>query len=114
MTTHWRDSASCRGISGDVFITPGDADDEPPWPTQRQLAHCGRCPVTAQCLDYALRYRVEFGTWGGVTAYQRRQLTRRQSRRHCPGCDSATVVGASRSQFCLACGVSWPALSAAA
>lgn len=29
-------------------------------------AVCDRCPVKKDCLDYALRYRIKDGTWGGV------------------------------------------------
>jgi len=34
---------------------------------------CGRCPLQQLCLEYAL-IEDEHGTWGGLTAHERRQL----------------------------------------
>lgn len=34
---------------------------------------CNRCPLKLQCLEYAL-IEDEQGTWGGLTAHERRQL----------------------------------------
>jgi len=35
---------------------------------------CQRCPVRLQCLEYAMIADDEAGTWGGLTAIERRQL----------------------------------------
>lgn len=35
----------------------------------------GSCPVRAECLDYALRYGVEFGVWGGLSYAERQALS---------------------------------------
>lgn len=35
---------------------------------------CAGCPVTAQCLDYALRTDQRFGIWGGLSERERRKL----------------------------------------
>lgn len=37
-------------------------------------AVCGRCPVAAKCLDWALRAGEPAGIWGGTTAEERRLL----------------------------------------
>lgn len=34
---------------------------------------CNRCPVKQLCLEYAMT-EDEMGTWGGLTAHERRQL----------------------------------------
>ena len=106
----WRDHAACATISPDVFVTPGDVDDEPPYPSPAARAICGRCPVVADCLAYALDNRIDYGVWGGMSAYQRRLITRRRSRRECPACYSVDVVAEPPHDFCLACGVSWEIL----
>jgi hypothetical protein len=35
---------------------------------------CSTCPVTAECLDYAMVTRERDGVWGGKSGRQRRQL----------------------------------------
>lgn len=35
---------------------------------------CLRCPVRAECLDYALTTRDKFGVWGGTSERERRHL----------------------------------------
>ena len=37
-------------------------------------AYCARCPVESECLDYALRLRIDFGIYGGTTPPQRRRI----------------------------------------
>jgi WhiB family redox-sensing transcriptional regulator len=36
---------------------------------------CHTCPVEAECLDFALRYRLD-GIWGGTSEIQRRRIRR--------------------------------------
>lgn len=42
---------------------------------------CDRCPVRAECLEYALASDEEFGIWGGLDPRERRNLKRRASQR---------------------------------
>ncbi len=35
---------------------------------------CGTCPVSKDCLDYALSIREPHGIWGGLNEAERRQL----------------------------------------
>jgi WhiB family redox-sensing transcriptional regulator len=37
-------------------------------------AICGRCPVTEQCLRFALENNIEFGIFGGTTPNERKAL----------------------------------------
>ena len=41
---------------------------------------CANCPVTAQCLEYALAENIHEGIWGGATPTDRRNITRRSKR----------------------------------
>jgi WhiB family redox-sensing transcriptional regulator len=43
-------------------------------------AICGRCPVTEQCLQYALDTNQDSGVWGGLSEDERRALKRRAAR----------------------------------
>lgn len=48
---------------------------------------CQRCPVAAECLDYALENNERFGIWGGLSERERRKLTKAQRTIPCPdGC----------------------------
>jgi WhiB family redox-sensing transcriptional regulator len=38
---------------------------------------CRRCPVAAQCLQYALQHREQFGVWGMTSPNERQRLGRR-------------------------------------
>lgn len=51
-------------------------------PTGKAKAICARCPVAADCLDFALAlgHRLD-GIWGGTSQYQRHQILRRRARR---------------------------------
>jgi WhiB family redox-sensing transcriptional regulator len=37
---------------------------------------CAGCPVQAECLEYALQYRIEHGVWGGASERERRRILR--------------------------------------
>ena len=66
--TAWADRSACRDYPTDVFF--GDLDA--PKKSLEARAICSRCPVKAECLDYAIRHACEYGIWGGTTATERR------------------------------------------
>ena len=41
---------------------------------------CNRCPVTAECLSWALESGQDAGVWGGMSEDERRALKRRRAR----------------------------------
>lgn len=84
----WQTHAACRGAGPDLFyIDRGE-------PTAEAKAVCAVCPVTAQCLDFALIHHDTFGIWGGMSVRERRRL-----RRVPP---AVPVIGASA--ICSCCG----------
>ena len=75
--TTWMDIAACRTVDADVFFPdphPGPGVDRSSYSEARAV--CDRCPVTAECLDYALRNHEKYGMWGGTTPKQRRTMKR--------------------------------------
>lgn len=98
---------ACLNAPLDVFVTVGDEADEPPFPTVEARSFCDVCPVRPDCLTYALAHGIDFGVWGGMSAYQRGLLTRKKERKRCPSCGSMDIVLENGSEICLACGVSW-------
>lgn len=39
------------------------------------VAFCQHCSVIQPCLQYAIENKIEYGVWGGKTAYARKNLT---------------------------------------
>lgn len=76
----WRQSAACRGIQTELFFPAGDVAPEPVAQAEHAKAICRECPVTAQCLAYAMATKEPFGVWGGLTEEERRVLRRHRRR----------------------------------
>ena len=73
--TTWRDNASCRSVSPELFFPAGStgiAADE----IEGAKAVCESCPVREACLQFALETNQEAGIWGGTTEDERRRLRR--------------------------------------
>ena len=66
----WMRDAACAGAGPELFF-PGEQRD--PASDQARRA-CARCQVRAECLDYSVRTREEFGTWGGLDEGDRRAV----------------------------------------
>lgn len=79
--TDWREHAACRDQDPDLFFPIGDAG-----PALQQIddakAICHRCPVTEECLRFALATGQDYGIWGGLTADERRALRRHRPSSH--------------------------------
>lgn len=82
----WRNSAACRVVDPELFFPIGLTE-----PALRQIreakAVCEPCPVTGQCLSWAMETNQETGVWGGLDEAGRRSLRRRTKR------GTATTVG---------------------
>lgn len=75
----WRHRARCRTEDPELFFPVGNGAV-----AQQQVvaakAVCGRCPVSADCLLWALSSGQDSGVWGGLTEDERRALKRRNAR----------------------------------
>lgn len=71
----WLRSAACIGEDPELFFPVGTSG-----PALRETADakrvCGRCPVTADCLEYALTEGQTSGVWGGTDEAERAGLLR--------------------------------------
>ena len=72
----WQRRAACRGPESSLFFPPSRAEtrSERDAREDRAKAICSMCPVTAECLDYALQIREPLGIWGGLNEVERRNL----------------------------------------
>lgn len=72
----WRNRAACRDESPELFFPVGTSG-----PALRQIAEakavCARCPVTAECGQFALDHGITDGIYGGMTEDERRAIRQR-------------------------------------
>jgi WhiB family redox-sensing transcriptional regulator len=116
-TERWASRGVCRTnpqIDPDLFFT---TDEFRSPKTKRQhlsmeerlaISICGRCPVSGNCLKYALDNPRLLGVWGGTTTDMRKALRKIRHRASCPRC----VKGRPHTmddgtQVCMNCGLSW-------
>jgi hypothetical protein len=88
----WRELAACRGLHPDLFHPERGTDTRTP----KQV--CADCPVTAECLAFALVNFEKHGIWGGMSERERRTLRRNLTRTGVlqpppRGIDHGTVAG---------------------
>ncbi len=69
----WRGEAACAEVPSEVFFPAG----EEPEAAAAAKAVCARCPVSEECLRFALATNQTEGVWGGLDANERRRLRRR-------------------------------------
>ncbi len=81
----WISGAACANEPTDLFF-PEDGEG-----TELAKAICGRCPVRAECIGYAIAIPSLDGIWGGLTRQERSRL--RQGR----SCRSAAPDWACRA-----------------
>ena len=60
----WRDRALCAQIGGDIWFPEKGGDSG-----VAAKRVCRACPVTAECLAYALEMGEEHGVWGGMSPH---------------------------------------------
>jgi WhiB family redox-sensing transcriptional regulator len=69
----WMGDALCAQVDPEMFFPERGGS------IRSAKAICRRCPVSAECLAYALEHHEVFGVWGGVTERERRKLRRKAS-----------------------------------
>ncbi|WP_372345402.1 WhiB family transcriptional regulator [Streptomyces sp. KL116D] len=76
----WLDRAACVGEDPELFFPVGTTG-----PAVHDVAAakevCHRCPVVAECLEWALRTGQSTGVWGGTSEGERGALLRASQRR---------------------------------
>lgn len=78
----WHDQAACLGEDLVLFFGPdGERQPEREVRERKAKAICERCPVRAECLDYALNRPEKYGLWSGLNAEERNVERRRRQRR---------------------------------
>jgi WhiB family redox-sensing transcriptional regulator len=74
----WRHRAACRDEDPELFFPVGTTG-----PALLQIAEakiaCRRCPVSTECLNWALASGQDAGVWGGMSEDERRAVKRRHA-----------------------------------
>lgn len=75
----WRSRGACLSVDPELFFPLSSVG-----PAAGQLDQaksvCARCPVRAECLDFALATRQVHGVWGGTGEDERRRILARVDR----------------------------------
>lgn len=74
--TDWQDLSECRGCDPDLFY-PERGES---WKVEAAKAICAQCPVTGECLEYALDNGERAGIWGGLSGKERNGMRRARPR----------------------------------
>jgi WhiB family redox-sensing transcriptional regulator len=74
----WRAERACRDVLVDLFFPVGSSQR---YREQIELGRsiCAGCPVRRECLDYAETERLDEGTYGGVTQWERLRMRQRRA-----------------------------------
>jgi hypothetical protein len=105
----WQQHAACLDADPELFTSNMEARE----PDPVAVAICAFCPVRVSCENFARDHGL-WGTWGGTSHWQRRQLKRRYRRAYCPVCrvENGVLLELGSGQACLTCAVSWRATPA--
>jgi len=77
---HWQHHAVCRNEPPELFFpvgTSGPAIQQ----VEQAKSVCRRCPVSNECLRWALDTGQDSGVWGGLSEDERRDVNRRTGER---------------------------------
>lgn len=86
----WREDALCTQVGAEFFFPDRGGS------TREAKAVCRRCPVTAQCLEFALANEERFGIWGGVAERTRRKMLAAREKERIVGYPPELVAGVKR------------------
>lgn len=75
----WISDAKCARETPELYF--GYREGRPPNQRMARVL-CAGCPVTAECLDFALRTDSRFGVWGGLSEGKRSRLHSAYNREH--------------------------------
>jgi WhiB family redox-sensing transcriptional regulator len=71
---HWSLNAACIGTETSTFYpADGERGMRRRVREAKAKAICSRCPVIAECLQWAIATNEPWGLWGGMTAEERAQ-----------------------------------------
>jgi WhiB family redox-sensing transcriptional regulator len=79
---NWRLAAACRWTDPDLFFPLSESGKSLDQIAEAKVV-CAGCPVRRECLEFALRTRLQ-GIWGGLTELERHSAARPVGEEHAP------------------------------
>jgi WhiB family transcriptional regulator, redox-sensing transcriptional regulator len=77
----WFKRAACRGDDPDIYVVdPTGVQAQTTAKHNIALITCRRCPVSVECLKFALDHDERTGVWGCMTPRQRRRVKAAEKR----------------------------------
>jgi len=73
-TAGWRTQAACRGRDPELFFPVHRKRGSAGYRAAAAKRICAGCPVSGECLGWAIRHGEDWGIWGGLNELERRQL----------------------------------------
>lgn len=83
----WQARAACLGLGLRAFFPARGGS------ITEARAICADCPVNQDCLDYARKYAISIGIWGGLSGRQRRSMLRASLTTNQPNLDRPALDG---------------------
>ena len=77
LVPEWMADGACRNMPTAVFFP--EKDEGAKWKQAKDT--CSACPVQMECLDYAIRWNIQHGIWGGMGPKTRKLYARRRNLR---------------------------------
>ena len=91
----WRSRGACLSVDPELFFplsSAGPAIEQ----MNRAKSVCTRCPVCAECLDFALATRQVHGVWGGTSEDERQRILARNDAKSGRGAQVPAPAGRAR------------------
>lgn len=88
----WRHEAICRDEDPELFFPVGTGASAVAQAGRAKLI-CNRCPVTAECLNWALKTSQDSGVWGAASEDERRDMKRLNVRRRVQPAFQGSIAG---------------------
>lgn len=70
----WENDTLCSPLNAELFFP----EEHQSHREAKKICHA--CPVSQDCLDYALEANEKFGIWGGLNQTERKKLKRKSAR----------------------------------
>ena len=111
----WQVRAACRDVDPEMFFpaSDNDASDVVARALTAVAPVCDRCPVTAECLRFALDTGQDHGLWAATTPTDRRAIRRNRAagvpdpvadiEPTCPACSLLFALPAVDGELCSTC-----------
>ena len=84
----WMTQAVCASVDPEIFFPEKGGGSGL---SRQPKSVCAGCPVTRECLAFALDHAIDEGVWGGLTASERSGMSSANAKYACRYCDKRFI-----------------------